>query len=62
MTKTYKGVFPVIRIQTNESVCYNAPDILCKAFSDCNECPFNDSNQRVGVMVIIEREPDHEKN
>lgn len=63
MTKTYIGAFPVIRIKTNESVCFHVPDILCKAVEDCNSCPFEDSKKHAGVMLIIEREStDNEKN
>lgn len=62
MTEVMKGHLPVVRIQSNESICYHTPDILCKVFEDCNSCPFNDSRKNVAVMLIIEREPDHEKN
>ena len=62
MTKTYFGALPVIRIQTNESVCSKVPEVLCRVFGDCDSCPFEDSKKRAGVMLIIEREPDHEKN
>ena len=62
MTKTYIGALPVVRIRTNEPVCSKAPEELCRAFVSCDDCPFEDSKKRAGVMLIIEREPDHEKN
>lgn len=62
MTKTYFGLFPVVRIRTNEPVCSKVPEVLCKIFAECNDCPFEDSKKRAGVMLIIERESDHEKN
>ena len=62
MTKTYIGAFPVVRIRTNVSVCSKAPEELCRAFASCDDCPFEDVKKRAGVMLIIERESDHEKN
>lgn len=62
MTKTYMGSFPVVRIITNESVCSKVPEEVCRVFDDCYNCPFEDSKKHAGIMLIIEQEPDHEKN
>lgn len=62
MSKTVCGAFPAIHVTTNEDLCREVPEIICKAYHDCGECPFNGIRQRAGVLLIIEREPDHEKN
>lgn len=61
MSDIMKGHLPVVRLVTDEPICHKAPDIICSAFGSCIGCPFNDL-EHVAVMLIIERESDHEKN
>lgn len=62
MSKSVYGTFPVIHATTSEDLCRIVPEIICQAYHDCGNCPFNGSENRAGVLLIIEREPDHEKN
>ena len=63
MSDIMMGHLPVVRVATNESICDATPEIICKAFNSCNDCPFNDSRKHSAVVLVIEREStDHEKN
>jgi len=62
MSEAMLGNFPIIYVKTNNDICREAPEIICKAFDSCDDCPFNGVHRRAGVMLIIERKPDHEKN
>jgi len=62
MSELKFGNFPAIYVKINDSMCLETPGIICKAFDNCVDCPFNDTHRRAGVMLIMERVPDHEKN
>lgn len=62
MSESKLGNFPIIYVKTNDSICRETPEIICKTFDNCADCPFNDIHRHAGAILIIEKEPDNEKN
>lgn len=61
MSKSTLGNFPIIHVMA-EDLCREVPEIICDAYDSCGDCPFNGIHTHAGVILIMEREPDHEKN